>query len=161
METDTTKNKNHQINIEEKNIMANTENKKLSGIALWWAKRSIKNAAIKEVKERFKREELERKNRLNNLKKQDKALYNEALKEEKAKGFLRKAGLSCMLKRAEKQAMQKMADQGLTLTKSEEMTRISPIKYSNYIPAQNGAAGGFPCSWKKPGNLCLTYLLFK
>ena len=111
--------------------MANNETKKLSGIALWWQKRSIKNAAIKEVKERFKREELQRKNQLNELKKQDKALYNEALKEEKAKGFLRKAGLSCMLKRAEKQAVQKMADQGLTLTKSEEMARIAPIKYSD------------------------------
>ena len=111
--------------------MANNEPKKLSGIALWWQKRSIKNAAIKEVKERFKREELQRKNQLNELKKQDKALYNEALKEEKAKGFLRKAGLSCMLKRAEKQAMQKMADQGLTLTQSEEMARIAPIKYSD------------------------------
>ena len=111
--------------------MANNEPKKLSGIALWWQKRSIKNAAIKEVKERFKREELQRKNQLNELKKQDKALYNEALKEEKAKGFLRKAGLSCMLKRAEKQAVQKMADQGLTLTKSEEMARTAPIKYSD------------------------------
>ena len=111
--------------------MANTENKKLSGFALWWQKRSIKSAAIKEVKERYKREELERKNQLNKLKKQDKAMYNEALKQEKAKSFLRKAGLSCMLKRAEKQAVQKMADQGLTLTKSEEMTRTAPIKYSD------------------------------
>ena len=111
--------------------MANAENKKLSGLALWWQKRSIKNAEIKEVKERFKREELARKNRLNELKKHDKEAYKEALKEEKGKSFLRKAGLSCMLKRAEKQAMQKMADRGLTLTKSEEMTRISPIKYSD------------------------------
>ena len=111
--------------------MAKTENKKLSGLALWWEKRLIKNAAIKEVKERFKREELERKKQLNELKKENKEAYNEALKEEKAKGFLRKAGLSCMLKRAEKQAMQKMADRGLTLTKSEEMTRISPVKYSD------------------------------
>ena len=111
--------------------MANTENKKLSGLALWWKKRSIKSAAIKEVKERVKREELERKNRLNELKMQDKEAYKEALKEEKAKDALRKAGLSCMLKRAEKQAMQKMADQGLTLTRSEEMARISPIKYSD------------------------------
>ena len=110
--------------------MANTENKKLSGFALWWQKRSIKKAAIKEVKERFKREELERKKQLNELKKENKEAYNEALKEEKAKGFLRKAGLSCTLKRAEKQAVQKMADQGLTLTPSEEMTRISPVKYN-------------------------------
>ena len=111
--------------------MANTQEKKLSGLALWWQKRSIKNAAIKEVKERFKREELERKKKLNELKKQNKPLYDLTIKEEKAKDALRKAGLSCMLKRAEKQAMQKMADQGLTLTKSEEMTRISPVKYSD------------------------------
>ena len=49
--------------------MANETKKELSGFALWARKRAIKNAALKEAKDRYKQEEIARKNKLKELKK--------------------------------------------------------------------------------------------
>ena len=108
--------------------MAN-ETKKLSGLALWARKLSIRNAALKEVKERYKQEELARKNKLKELKATDKEAYQEAVKKEKEERALRKLGLSASLKRAEKSALQQMKDEGLKLNKGEERAHTFPIKY--------------------------------
>ena len=82
--------------------MANETKKELSGFALWARKRAIKNAALKETKERYKQEELARKNKLKELKATDKEAYKEAVKKEKEESALRKLGLSASLKRAER-----------------------------------------------------------
>lgn len=109
--------------------MANETKKELSGFALWARKRAIKNAALKEAKDRYKQEELARKNKLKELKATDKEAYKEAVKKEKEESALRKLGLSASLKRAEKSALQQMKDEGLKLNKGEEYTHITPIKY--------------------------------